>query len=161
MILRVEISPKNGDYSTDLATWVYTADQETMPEWANGSEEQRARATMAEWNKYHCCVQEGQHLIGGFMVVQKGGDRSTLTGGDYSTLTGGHGSTLTGGDYSTLKGGDYSQLKGGYGSTLTGGDYSTLTDGDSWSVAVKTVTGDEVGIPFTVVNGEWVSVNPN
>lgn len=137
MILRVEISPKNGDYSTDLATWVYTADQETMPEWANGSEEQRARATMAEWNKYHCCVQEGQHLIGGFMVVQKGGDRSTLTGGDYSTLTGGH------------------------GSTLTGGDYSTLTDGDSWSVAVKTVTGDEVGIPFTVVNGEWVSVNPN
>ena len=153
MILRVEISPKNGDYSTDLATWVYTADQETMPEWANGSEEQRARATMAEWNKYHCCVQEGQHLIGGFMVVQKGGDRSTLTGG--------HGSTLTGGDYSTLKGGDYSQLKGGYGSTLTGGDYSTLTDGDSWSVAVKTVTGDEVGIPFTVVNGEWVSVNPN
>ena len=145
MILRVEISPKNGDYSTDLATWVYTADQETMPEWANGSEEQRARATMAEWNKYHCCVQEGQHLIGGFMVVQKGGDRSTLTGGDYSTL----------------KGGDYSQLKGGYGSTLMGGDYSTLTDGDSWSVAVKTVTGDEVGIPFTVVNGEWVSVNPN
>jgi hypothetical protein len=186
LILRVEITPNDDDYSTDPATWTYHVDQDALPEWTDGTEEQMARECLPEWQKYHCCIQEGQMLVGGFQVVQKSGNRSTQTAGNRSTQTAGYRSTQTAGyrstqtagNESTQTAGNRSTQTAGYRSTQTAGDESTQTAGDEstqtagvgtvqiarwyangWRVATRVITEAEAGKPYKVIAGVWTPLN--
>ena len=129
-ILRVEIVPTNGGYSTPTCQWQYIVDQDILPEWVDGTEEARARACLEYWKAYHCCTQEGKELVGGFQVLQKSGDDSTQTAGDDSTQTAGLGTV---------------QITRWYD--------------DGWKVATRTVTEAEAGKTYRVEKGIWTLLN--
>ena len=49
-ILRVEITPPDGDFSAPATEWRYKLDQDIMPPWHDAAEdEKRARVALTEW----------------------------------------------------------------------------------------------------------------
>jgi len=154
LILRVEITPGDGDYSTDPATWKYCVDQDRLPEWIGGTEEQRARACLPEWQKYHCCTQTGQNLVGGFQVSQQSGNESTQTAGNESTQTAGDRSTQTAGYRSTQTAGNESTQTAGVGTVQIVRWYS-----NGWRVATRVITEAEANKPYKVIAGVWTLLN--
>jgi hypothetical protein len=86
-LLRVEISPDNGDYTRPMSEWTYHIDQDFLPMWVDKiNDEMRVRAAMLEWRKYHCLC-----------VVKPG----VVAAGDCCTVVGGYGARQTTGDTST------------------------------------------------------------
>jgi hypothetical protein len=50
--VRVEISPKDDDYKSDLKTWVFKIDQDYLPDWFSKDEvENAARLELKKWYK--------------------------------------------------------------------------------------------------------------
>ena len=176
-VVRVEITPGDGNYFSDPATWIFCTDQDQFPEWYDPArDEARTRAALPEWHQYHCCSQDAEgpnaSLLGGDMVTQTAGNDSTLKAGYRSTLTAGKRSTLTAGDDSTLKAGNDSTLKAGNRSTLKAGDGSTLTAGyqtiqishwydNGWRVATRVVTEAEADKWWHVSKGAWRECTPD
>ena len=80
-IMRVEISPYNGDYARPVKEWIYHTDQDILPPWVDAdSDEKRTRIALKFWKKYHCCSQKA-----GDASTQKAGDDSTQKAGVRST----------------------------------------------------------------------------
>ena len=59
----VELSPKDWQYDLPIDSWLFRTDQAEidLPDWYNAADaEQRVRAELPEWRKYHCVVVSNQ-----------------------------------------------------------------------------------------------------
>jgi len=185
-VLKVEITPKNGDYSTDPETWVFRVVQKLLPAWHDPArDEARTRAALRDWLKYHCCVQEeyiaNAQLAGGDRIIQKTGYGSTQTAGRDSKQEARDCSVQISEDCSVQISEDCSvQITGGCSVQITGeysiqisGNYSTQKAGEGtiqivrwyerksgWQAASRTVRRAEAGTWWYVSQGMWRGCTP-
>ena len=62
-VLRVEISPADGDMSSDPTEWVYRVDQDITPEWHDAdADRQRAQSALSDWVAQRV-FRDGSHLV--------------------------------------------------------------------------------------------------
>jgi hypothetical protein len=129
-----ECVPPDNDYSLPLDQWVYSVDQNYLPDWyVPELDEKRAREKLVQWYHEHITLQntdtcELMQNTGDYSM-QKSGDWSTQTAGRYSTQTAGSGGTQTAGYRCTQTAGDNSMQNADAYSTQTAGDDSTQTAG--------------------------------
>ena len=69
-IVKVEITPPDGDYTRPLTEWVYKVDQDILPDWHdNADTESRSRDALDEWAAKrlllsgHHVVEAGNHVF--------------------------------------------------------------------------------------------------
>lgn len=61
--VRVELSPADGDKSSDPMGWRIKIDQDILPDWFDyNSDEDRVKKAIAEWCKVHM-LREGTHKV--------------------------------------------------------------------------------------------------
>ena len=84
--VKIEIVPKNMDYSKPLAEWVYNVDHDYFPDWyIQEVDEKRARLALKQWYREHIELQNtdamNQTQTAGYNSTQKAGSNSTQTAG--------------------------------------------------------------------------------
>jgi len=117
-VLRVEVTPPNGDFSTDSSEWKYRLDQDIMPAWHDAEkDETRARLALKDWiaarviraaAKREC--RDGVFFAFDHSTV-KAFDHSTITACDHSTVMARDHSTITACDHSTVMARDQSTVE--------------------------------------------------
>ena len=126
-IVRVVILPIDGNYDTDPATWKFQVVQHLLPDWYDPvADERRARCTLNEWLKHHCCTQTTQHATGGFMVNQRYVDPTILRRGLFKIVKvrTDPGAVQVAGDYAV-------QNADCYAAVQTAGNYAIQTADDA------------------------------
>ena len=64
-VVKVEISPANGQLDSDPAGWGYKLDQDRVPDWYDAAEcERRARVALAEWVAARVITTDRESLDG-------------------------------------------------------------------------------------------------
>ena len=104
-LVKIEISPRDGNLASDPATWVYKLDQDRAPVWYDAAEcERRARAALVDWaskrivtvdlgelttpGKYWICGSARVDYVGGSARVDYVGDSARVDYvGDSATVT--------------------------------------------------------------------------
>ena len=74
-ILRVEITPPNGDMREPLEKWSFKVDQDIRPKWFELDKDQtRARAALTKWYAYRVMLDGNRELSGNDHVYCLGGE---------------------------------------------------------------------------------------
>jgi len=133
-VLRVEITPPEGNPRAPLADWRYLVDQDLRPEWHDPyRDEERARAALsrrAEAERWYV-EATGNVVSVGYAGTATAGDSGTATAGDSGTATAGYRGTATAGESGIATAGDRGTATAGHRGTATAGDEGTATAGDS------------------------------
>jgi hypothetical protein len=139
-IVRIEITPENGDLSSDPSTWKFRLDQDELPEWATPEEcETRGRATLLEWVAEKIVthgerdVRDGEVYACGSSSVMACGS-SSVTAYDSSSVTAYDSSSVKAYGSSSVKACGSSSVKAYDSSSVEAYDYSSVTAYDYSSV---------------------------
>ncbi len=164
-LLRVEITPYNGDFTLKQSLWKYKVDQDILPKWYQPEDtERRVRRALKDWRKWWYTTQEG-----GDNATQTADYNATQTAGDLSTQNAGNRATQTAGDLSTQNAGNRATQTAGCKATQTAGDLSTQTAGvgtlqiiryyhNGWKCFTRIVTKEQAGKRYQFSDGIWVEV---
>jgi hypothetical protein len=109
-VLRVEVTPPNGDFSTDSSEWKYRLDQDIMPAWHDAEkDETRARLALKDWIAARVirAAAKRECRDGVFFAF----DHSTVKAFDHSTVKAFDHSTITACDHSTVMARDQSTVE--------------------------------------------------
>jgi len=125
-IVRVEITPPEGDMRKPLKEWSYRVDQDKLPPWHDAKEtEKRTRAELKEWFKERV-ILDGEREIKDGNVFAYGGF-ATLYGNATATLYGNATATLYGNATATLWDNAAAKLWDNATATLCGNATATPT----------------------------------
>ena len=99
-IVKVEITPPDGDFTRPLTEWVYKVDQDILPDWHdNADTESRSRNALDEWAAKRLLLS-GHHVVeGGKRVFICDSASATLCDSASATLCNSASATLY--DHST------------------------------------------------------------
>ena len=107
--VRVEITPQDGDLSSNTRYWKYKLDQDIVPDWYDVTDvEKRVRIALKKWKKAKV-ITKGNRTIKSGNVYAYG--NSTVTAYDNSTVTAYGNSTVTAYDNSTVTAYDNSTVR--------------------------------------------------
>jgi hypothetical protein len=132
-VLRVEVTPPNGDFSTDSSEWKYRLDQDIMPAWHDAEkDETRARLALKDWIAARVirAAAKRECRDGVFFAF----DHSTVKAFDHSTITACDHSTVMAFDHSTVMAFDQSTVEAFDQSTVMARDQSTVEARDQSTV---------------------------
>ena len=99
--VRVELSPADGDKSSDPMGWRIKIDQDILPDWFDHTrDEERVKLAIAEWCKVHV-LREGVHEV--HDGVWYAYDSATVTACDSATVTAWNSATVRAYDSATVE----------------------------------------------------------
>jgi hypothetical protein len=96
-VVKIEISPEDGDLSSDPSTWVYKLDQDSTPDWYDAAKcEKRARVELAKWvaarvitGDIDALKEPGKYwLYSGTIKSVSGGTIESVYGGTIKSVSG-------------------------------------------------------------------------
>jgi hypothetical protein len=71
--VRVEIVPPENDYRVPLSRWVFSTDQDLIPEWYDSSDaERRCRAELKKWRKANVVLEKEKVSTEGYVAAAYG-----------------------------------------------------------------------------------------
>jgi hypothetical protein len=124
-VLKIEITPPNGDWCAPLPEWVYQIDQDILPDWHDPErDEERARAALQNWADAKLFTT-GNHRVENQQAYAAG--ESMVTACDQSTVAAYDQSMVTAYDQSTVKACNQSTVTACNQSTVRAYDQSTVT----------------------------------
>jgi phage gp45-like len=129
-LVRVEITPPNGDWAAPLCQWQYKVDQDLLPEWYEkdpDKQESRARAALKYWFSAKVFLS-GNHTIHDQQAYCFGNSTATLWGNSTATLYDNSTATLCDNSTATLWGNSTATLYGNSTATLCDNSTATLCD---------------------------------
>lgn len=151
-ILRVEISPSDGDIFSPTDRWEFSYDQDIMPEWADADrDERRARAALKDWASARVFdgvedleIRDGRSvfmrnssakLYGSSRAKLYGSSRANLFGSSSATLYGSSSAKLYGSSRAYLFGLSSAKLYGSSSATLFGSSSAQRITKESCAVS--------------------------
>ena len=141
--VRVEISPADGNLSTDPKTWVYKLDQDIKPDWYDAKKvEGRCRTALKNWAKKKI-IKSGNHKIKSGQVYAYGSSSVTAYGSSSvraygsSSVTACDSSSVTARDSSSVTACDSSSVTACGSSSVRAYDSSSVTACGSSSVTAR------------------------
>ena len=100
-ILRVEITPPDGDFSAPATEWRYKLDQDIMPPWHDAAEdEKRARVALTEWIAARVIREGAKKVCSGRFFVS---DSATVRASGSATVEAYDSATVRASDSATVR----------------------------------------------------------
>ena len=139
--VRVELSPADGDMTSDPMGWKIRIDQDILPDWfVHKVDEERVKVAVADWCKVHVLrrgkheVHEGVWIAYGSATVKAYGSAS-VTAYDSATVTAYDSATVTAYDSATVKAYNSATVTAYGSATVKAYDSATVIIPKSWGTS--------------------------
>jgi hypothetical protein len=155
--VRVEICPPDEDFRKPLDQWQYRTDQDLLPDWYVGSEEEkRVRAVLPDWLKAKVILPEQSvDKVDGSVLAIYGtvesiddGTVKSIDGGTVESIDGGTVESIRSGTVKSIHGGTVKSIRGGTVESIHGGTVEYIHNGTVEYIrggTVESIHGGTVG----------------